>query len=156
MGSCVFSGMCRSLWEQKTGVPAESWGVYKVFHKGDGAEGGVGVRKSGLGRGQSEQYREEGMGDITQTWLKCGAREDSQGNAEKRQAGSVPMGNIQRSWGSTACLVQSQDRRWYTEGQGQNSLLHTDFGGIRETKDADVVAQRRPAGDFFCSEVKYK
>ena len=83
------------------GVPAESWGVYKVFHKGDGAEGGVGVRKSGLGKGQSEQDREEGMGDTTQTWLKCGAREESQGNAEKRQAGSVPMGNIQRSWGST-------------------------------------------------------
>ena len=138
------------------GVPAESWGVYKVFHKGDGAEGGVGVRKSGLGKGQSEQDREEGRGDTTQTWLKCGAREESQGNAEKRQAGSVPMGNIQRSWGSTPCLVQSQDRRWYTGGQGQNSLLHTDFGGTHETKEAAVLAQRRPAGDFFCSEVKYK
>lgn len=63
-----------------------------MFHKGDGAEGGARVRKSGLGRGQSEQDREEGMGDTTQTWLKCGAHEESQGNAEKRQADSVPMG----------------------------------------------------------------
>ena len=99
----------RDVGTEDEGCLLRAGGVYKVFHKGDGAAG-VGVRKSGLGRGKFEQDREEGLGDTTQTWLKCGAHEESQGNAEKRQADSVPMGNIQRSWGSTPCLVQSQER----------------------------------------------
>lgn len=87
----MLSGCADPCGNRRRGVPAESWGVYQVSHKRDGAEGGAGVRKSGLGRGSLNKI-ERKVWDTTQTWLKCGAHEESQGNAEKRQADSVLMG----------------------------------------------------------------
>lgn len=107
------------------------------------------MRKSGLGRGPSEQDREEGVG-----WRVGHVRRVRAMLRKDRQV--PPRGEHPEMLGLHSLPSAESDRRRYTEGRGQNSRLHTDFGGIPDPKDAAVIAQRRAAGDFFSSEVKCK